>query len=404
MIWIVSAAAVLALGAALSLPASSMVLAQGPGVLEGRVVNGTTGEPVSGADVRVSVFRRMTQITDQRHPAGPEGLYRLEGLPVEPDIRYIVSVQHQGVRYLADAVDPNQGTSSADVTVYETTTSSDAVSVLRGSVAVPSIDPQTGLLQVLAVVTFVNRGNRTYVGETPDDNGTGVLRVPLPRDALDLVLGDGFSPEGPIRTPEGVAGRLPLPPGESVRVFAYKLPYTGPARSVEMRYAYPVERATFVISTELPRPSSDRLTHVETVDINGALNFSLSAEDIGPGEPVVVTLSGLPDIVVPGSGGGGLDTALRGTGIGLLALLLAGSVLYTVGARRRGTAAIGGGGSGALDQERLSLVKSIAELDERFETGGIAEEHYERLRAGAKQRLMDILMLIREEAGRGNQE
>ena len=397
-----------------------MAAAQDAGVLEGIVSNGTTGELVPGATILLRVFQRMTQIDTRQALADGQGRFRFEGLPVESTIRYIPTTTHEGIEYTTErAIDPTAPQGPVELMVYETTESDEAVSILRAAIAVPSVDNETALIQVLEVITFVNRGNRAYVGELfSDDPEGGVLRVPLPPDALDLSHDrETFGPGGPIRTPNGILGRLPVPPGELVVVYAYKLPFTTDTRTMERTFAYPVETATFLISTEGPRPNSDRLTDVTTADVNGVLNFRLSGEDIVPGEPVDITLTGLPEILLPapdpgapglggqtGNGGVALDTALRGMGIGIMAVLAVGVALYTMRGRRKQLAPARHGATGAategeaLEAERQELLAVLAELDDASEAGRIPGIEYERARRTAKQRLMDIMLLIKERA------
>ena len=377
--------------------------AQQPGVIEGVVANGTTESMVDTIPVSLEVLREGASIDRLETVSDADGRFRFEGLEVSPDLSYVVSTSYLGVDYSTEPIDLNQPPPPIHLLVYETIDQDGDISILRASMAVPRVDSSTGLIQVLEVVTFVNQGDRTYVGQLlTDPEGGGVLRLHLSPGSLDLVLGTGFGVNGPLPASDGMLGRTPVPPGEFLVVYAYKVPFTDEARTIEKLYAYPVSRATFLIDTAGPSPSSQQLTSVETVNVNGVPNFQLSGGDFQPGEPVSVTLTGLPSLVAPASSGGvDLETVLRIAGVGAMAALLAGVTLYTVMSRRRRPAPAGDSlfEFHALDEERLALIASLAELDDDFEAGRLPREAYEGARVGRRQRLMDVMLLMKERSG-----
>ena len=378
--------------------------AQQPGVVEGVVANGTTESLLDTIPVSLLVLRDTVPIDRLETVSDADGRFRFEGLEVSPDLSYVVSTSYLGVDYSTEPIDLSQPEAPIHLLVYETTAQDSDISILRASMAIPRVDSSTGLIQILEVVTFVNQGDRTYVGQLfSDPEQGGVLRLHLPPSSLDVSLGNGFGPQGPLPASDGMLGRSPVPPGEFLVVYAYKVPFADEVHTIEKLYAYPVGRATFLIDTSGPRPSSQQLTSVQTVEVNGVPNFQLSGRDFQPGERVSVTLTGLPSLVALGSSGGvELDTALRMAGVGAMAALLAGVTLYTVMSRRRRRPAPAGNGLlelHALDEERLALIASLAELDDDFEAGRLPKEAYEGARAGRRQRLMDVMLLMKERSG-----
>ena len=375
--------------------------AQQPGVIEGIVANGTTGAFVADAPVTLQVVRNGRPMERLETVADGEGRFRFDSLEVSPSIRHIPSTEYAGVNYASDPVDLTQTTDPVHIVAYETTNFDDDISILRASIAVSSVDETTGLIQVLEVVTFVNGGDRAFVGGVLTDPVVGgVLQLQLPVSSLDLNIGSGFSSEGPLAAPDGLLTRAPVPPGDLRLSFWYKLPFASDTYTIEKLFAYPVQRVSFLISTSGPRPSSDQLTSVTTVDVNGMPNFSLSAERIASGEPVQIILAGLPSLSPPQTGGDGvhLDTALRGAGIAGMAALLAGLSLYTVTRRRQRADPVGESllELHALEEERLALVTSLAELDDASEADRLPKEDYGPARQVRQERLVDIMLLIKE--------
>ena len=53
----------------------------------------------------------------------------------------------------------------------------------------------------------------------------------------------------------------------------------------------------------------------------------------------------------------------------------------------------------ALANMRMALIAYLAELDDRLDTGLIAAEEHANPREAGKRRLIDVMMLMREETG-----
>ncbi len=392
--------------AALILGTAAPARAQMTGVAEGTVVNGTSGAHAAGLPVKVQVFERMTLLEERRVTTDAEGWFRTDGLPAGADNRYIVSVEYAGLSYKLDqAINPALAQEPVVFTVYETMASAEAVSILSASMAITSIDPTTALMQVLEVITVANRSNVAYVGDLlSDPEKGGVIMLPLGGPALDIELGDGFT-EMPRATATKLTTTTPAFPGETVLVYAYKLPYQGAGYQIERAFDLPVERSSFLIAAGGPKAVSKELGTSATVDINGKLNASLSGKGFASGQKLVVSLTGLPPIQMPASSGGGvsLDTILRGTSIALMALALVAVALYSLARRRKGLvpAIATSSENDALTAQRAALVKSIADLDDRFQVGVISRQHYEDARTEMKRRLTEVVLLLQETRGVG---
>ncbi|MEE9285697.1 MAG: hypothetical protein V3V35_08235 [Dehalococcoidia bacterium] len=394
----------LALAAALAWPllVPSGAVAQDVGVIEGRVVNGTPGGPDPGpVPLSLLKFRRMTQESEVFGQADAQGQFRFEGLEVDPDVRYFVQAGYRDVAYRSPAVDLAGAPGPVEVQVFETTTSDAEISIRRASVAIPRIESEIGLITVLEVVTFVNEGDRTYVGNlfTTLQDG-GVVRIPLPASAVDVSLGHGFGPEGVQPALGGMIGQTPFPPGELELVYAYGLPYTETEATLRKLYFYPVRDVTVLVPEGGPQPTSPDLEFQGIVDVGGTPQMLLTRGSMAPGDTFTLRLTNLPRFAAIGDGGISLDSALRYTGVALLFLVVGAVITYTIVARRRRLAPAGVAlDLGELERERADLVTSLAELEEAHEGGVIADDEYQRLRRRQRNRLTDVLMLMRESSG-----
>ncbi|MCL0101484.1 hypothetical protein M1O29_00145 [Dehalococcoidia bacterium] len=387
-------------------PIHDSAIAQNQGAIRGVVANGTTNTFVPDVHVLLQIIRNGIPMETLETKTDAEGHFRFPDLPLSGGILYTASTEYDGVIYKTSTIEPTQLETPVHIVVYETTTSDSDIGILKASMAVSSVDESTGLIQLLEVITFINKGTETYVGKVPEGSSfRGVLRLHLPPASLDLNLGSGFSPDGPLPASDGLLTRAAVPPGELLLIYAYKIPFTSDTHTIEKLYAYAADEATFLISTAGPRPSSGQLTDVTTVNVNNTPNFSLSGTNVARGKPILVTLTNLPHLLPPRTGGTKvqLDTALRWVGIaGMLALLVT-LALYTM---LNGTGSVRSVEdtileSHTLEQEHVNLVASIAELDKQFELGLFVEADYEITRASLKDRLLDILLLIQEQSQLG---
>lgn len=367
------------------------------GIAQGTVINASTGEPVAGATVTVQVFKKMEQLDQKDLTTDAKGRFQVAGLPNNSDNRYIVKTQHQGISYPLDqAINPTTSQEPVKLFIYDTTTSTDGISIASVSVAVTSVNGSTGLIQVLEYATFKNATNLAFVGSlVSDPQQGGVLRIPVPSTTLDLELGDGFSDAGVLTGRSEIITRDAVHPGTLGLLYAYKVPFTAASMVLSRSFIYPIDKVIFLTAQNGPSPSSPLLTTVETVNINGKSNFSLSAQNIRPGTPITVTLNGLPKLVPPDSGLSS-DTALRGIGIGLMALLVVAVGAYALMLRRRPAVAAAGAAMDPLWEERSGLVRTVAELDMRFAAGALAKDDYEDSRRRVKLRLTDVTLLLKE--------
>lgn len=369
------------------------------GVAQGTIINASTGKPVAGTTVTVQTFKKMERIDLQELMTDAEGRFQVAGLANEPDNRYIVKTTYAGISYsLKEAINPAAAQEAVKLFVYDTTTSTDGISIASISIAITSVDGATGLIQVLEYATFKNATNLAFVGSlVSDPQKGGVLRIPLPNTTLDLELGDGFSEAGVVTGPSEMITRDPVHPGTLGLLYAYKIPFTTSSTMMSRGFIYPIDKVVFLTAQNGPSPSSPLLTSAETVNINGKSNFSLSAQNLKPGTPITVTLDGLPKLRPPGAGLSS-DTALRGIGIGLMALSTVAVGVYALMLRRRPLLAAAGVAADPLAEERRGLMRAAAELDSRFKAGGVAKGAYEDARRKIKLRLTDVSLLLDERA------
>lgn len=234
-----------------------------------------------------------------------------------------------------------------------------------------------------------NLGDRTYVG----DEALGqpaTLRFTLPEAASELRFRGGKLGERFIATADGFADTAPVHPGLGTMklLFSYRLPYEGALR-LSRPLPYPVADLSMLlpdVGVALEAAGLEFRGPRQT-EAGGMLVYA--ASDLAAGEPLEFTLSGVPELTpaepepatAPPAAGAPSGPLLEVViGLAALGLAVAGVYLWWRHAPGREAAA-----------QEEPLVRAIADLDERFEAGKVAEAAYHAAREELKAQLRELL-------------
>lgn len=387
----VSLLLVLTLGLLLSAPARAQPEEYG---VVGQIQNGTPGASVpAGLEVRLAVFVNDQVVDTLTTQADPEGNFAFRGLKADPGYSYVPWVWYQGASYFGRQVsfvnvDPIQ---RADITIYEATDSAEKVAIQQLSIAVADVNPDGSQVVVFSLVTFSNRGDRTYVSK-PMGMEVGFLPLPIPAGAQNIVIHSGPRTEDLVRTPRGYGVAMALPPGDLDLAFAYVLPYAGGRLALGLTPAFPVERLLVLLPTGSLGVEGGGLSPHGQVEIpTQARNqtFNLYVATGLPGDaPIGFDLTGLPEPGLLGRVAANRTLpflVVGGVGLGL-------AVLGLVWWRRRAglRAAPPAESAEALARRRSELVAAIADLDDRYERGEVGAAEYAERRAALKAELLTL--------------
>jgi hypothetical protein len=384
----------LILAFALGAPAA---LAQGEGVIEAQVVNGTEGGAVEGLAVTLRAFQGMVnELESQTAVADAEGRLRFEGLGTSPDVVYLLSAVYAGVEYNSAPLgfeEAGETTLSAPLLVYETTENPDeaAIQVERMHVFV---DFQDGVMSVGELHIFSNASDRTFVGvEDPALGRRVTLRFVLPEGAQDLRFQMGDEDGRYLVTDDGFVDTEAARPGAGQQVlYAYTLSY-GQADTFD--FVRPLPYHTANVNVLAPRVgvevTSDQVELNEIRTLEGQAYLDLNGRDLPAGEVLSVHFGGLQSLArqsaTPGAAQSRLDP--RWLALGLAALALAGGFIYPSLRRSRRVAPVEAPGEPAAAR----LLQAIADLDDAFEAGEVDEASYRQQRQALKS---EALALMRE--------
>ncbi len=317
-----------------------------------------------------------------------EGRFVFDGLSTEPGYSYEVMLTFQEAEYYGERLSFNEGetTKSVEVTVYDATTSDEAI---RVATAHTIIYIEQGSLWVKEYFFFVNESDRTYIGPTAGGNGV-TLRFSLPKEATELQYGLELMECCIVGSEEGFDDTMPVLPGSKEVVYAYRVSYNSRAYTFPQRVNYPIASFDLMVQGEGTEVVNEQLTTGELLNIEDTWFNHLSGSDFAPGDILTTRLSSLPSTT---------DNQGAIVWVALALVVLAGGFGFSYLLRKKRLQPVTP--EGRLDQKRQRLLVELAKLDDDLEDGKIPEDVYRRLRAERKTQLVKLMQGAKEKSGKG---
>ncbi len=351
--------------------------------ITGQVVNGTEGGK-SPADVTVfvlvvdeaeeAIVERVETVTEL------DGTFALKVAEVtEP--RFYRVVVDDGVYTPYVDVLPEDAHEEITLTVYDSTTSLDEISVTTYSMVIPVIDGSAGVLGVLAAVNLVNSGDTVYLADLTDPALTGfkLLRFNLPEGYQELTVESDLPSGNVMEINTGFAISNPVPPGEYNMVISYTASFDGGEFIYPFRLPFGAESVSILIPEDDGMVSGLGLQQVETVTIGDERYVKYEGSNYERSTELGVVISGLPEPDLQSQVLEFFESVqFRIAIIVSVALAMIAIVAYVVFASRRhqvALAAVKMRSSGKSDARSVTVV-AIAELDEKHELGKIDDDEY----------------------------
>lgn len=359
-------------------------------VVEGQLTNATPGGGAV-AGVRI-VFHQESASAhrDLETAADPEGRFRFEGIVFDPDFAYGVSAHYQGATYGMD-IDLSGGSPFPIVlTVYDAVSSDEVLSASTASVLFASVDKASQTIVALEIVKIANGSDRTYV---PGPEPMKLLRFGLPPGAEGLQVDTPLPGADFAQVDRGFALLASVPPGEHEVMFTYRFPYSARAASFAKSFAYGVGHLRVLAPNEVLTLSSSQLGTPQAITIGQRAYQLLEASDLPRDARISIDLAGLPQASLSDR----IGQRLKGmraeyvapASLSVLMVIVIGYALWRRGRdRRQGVA--GGLDPISSEDERHTLGRMLAELDDSFQAGGLPEEEYQRRRTVLGRRLASL--------------
>ncbi len=364
----------------LILSGAALAAEPGSGTIEGLIVNGTPGSNgVADQDITLTTYLNDAEAGTNTAKTDAGGQFVFDGLSAEPGYSYQVKLTFQEAEYYSEWItfDDGKTRKSAEVAVYDSTTSDEAIRVAMTH-SIIYVEP--GSLRVAEYYVVVNEADRTYIGSKEVAEGTReTLRFSTPDEVTELQTGSGLMQCCIYPSEDGFVDTMPVLPGVKEVAYSYRIGHGSGTYTFSRNVNYPTAGYNLLVQGEGVKVTSNRLTENEPMDIEGTWFNHLYSEGLAPGETVVAQLSGLP------------QTNSQGAilWVFLALVVLGGSFGFTY-LKRKGKLQIASP-EDSPEQRRRRLLIELAQLDDDFEAGKVQEEVYRRLRAARKALLVELV-------------
>ncbi|GIW47082.1 MAG: hypothetical protein KatS3mg078_0959 [Deltaproteobacteria bacterium] len=356
------------------------------GEIRGKVVNKTTGSALGNAKVVLTYYMGDRPVNKEEATTDANGNFLFKGLPWNR--AYSLSINYKGMVYVTDKMVfyPEENSKELDLPVYETTSNDREISINSAHMI---LEVSNEVVSVAELLSFHNGSNYFYIGNRElEDGRREVLRFSLPGNASEVRLLHGLEPEDVVRTEWGFIDTQGLEPGIRRVVYVYSVPFKGRSAFIERVIDYPA-LSFLVLIPELGRErvEVEGLSEAGTVEVGDKRFLKWVGSNLKSGTRIKIKIERPYFYVDAGS--------LKWIAALVFCVMLVIGMGYSL-YRKRGEDAAGKVSSENTEKERHRLILEIAELDNKFESGDIEEEEYNRLRSEKKKRLVELTKLTRK--------
>jgi hypothetical protein len=360
------------------------------GTVTGHVLNKSSGGgDTGGTSVMLIAFGRKEQapLGQQTVQVDANGLYTFTNVDRDPNNVYLAVARYKNVNYPSDTPFQlsDQSSQQVDITVYEATTTDDAIQYESLNLLVMGADQ--GMVQCMEMGALINNSDRTFVTADPQDQQlANALKFALPSGALNLQMQAGFNDQDVIPSVGGFQVTSPIPPGRHQFAMSFQLPYSGSDVDVSMQVPYPTSTFSMYLPDSGMKLQGSPLQSSGPTQLGGQTYALYSASNVTKSTMIGGQLSGL------GGATGIPANQLALISLGVVLFVIGGGVLLFGGRLRHLPPVDRARPSAENEQERLELVVRMAALDERFAAGEVSQADYHVERERGKQRLRQLTL------------
>ncbi len=364
------------------------------GAVRGQLTQGTPGASLPPTlTVNVYAFSGNSLLETYTVTTDAQGVFALDDVVVDGTRQFVAATTYAGVVYGSPTGQFITRSLDLPITLYEVT--DDPTVLVADQLQVFFQFSSDTEVTVGEVYALSNTSDRTYRA-----SATRPLIFPVPAEAgtVDVrgrTLGENYEFAG-----EGLSLFDPLPPGQQVtRLFiAYRLPFADGFQLVA-RPPIPVTQISALVASGEVTANGDRLQDLGVEDFQGTPIHSYAGPALNANAAYTLTLSA-PNPLLRALGGSALELALAG--LALAAVL--GAVGWWFYTTRRVPASGAGGGAGlepapaepAPAATADPLIQIIADLDDAYARGELAEADYQTRRAALKA---EVLRRMNQQGG-----
>lgn len=369
--------------------------------IQGQISNGTTNRPLAGQKVEVISPRGGMALVGGGTTDG-NGNFVIDDNRIDANGFYLLQTTYEDVDYNAPVKFDPSGNATVNVTAYESTSKEPALRISSARVIVRAEGSQAHVQELFAVQNPLEKAYRNPKGtfffhvpssvDSPTVAAIGLMNMPLPQN-----------PEKG-KTPGDFHITYALKPGTNVMMVAYDTDYSTQQLTLDDSVTYPIERMqlfvippTLTVKSKLFSPTGkDPETGAQIYEASG-LKASASLGVQLAGQPAAAaTEEASNDQQQGGAQVKIVPDSITSVGIPfLLCFLLV--LLWALGIRaakewpRWKAKQQGSPVQKQFRAKMETLINSIADLDELFASGKIAEKQYWKERLELKAKAVAIL-------------
>lgn len=366
------------------------------GTVTGTVTNGTTQTSLA-ADTQVTLtafdetFQPTLTLTTTLDAAGN---YQFDLSDIPPEWAYLATVNYAGVNFGSESGQLSRANPTLDlpVSVYEPSSDASQVTIDQLHIILEFSD---GFVQVNELYQFSQNDLTVFIG-AQGDVSQGTVEISLPAGVTAPTFSrsfgslDSFFPATDlIQTANGWADVVPLRPGVGTLslLVRYNLPYDD-----NLDLSHDLQYNLGGVNLVMPDVGVTLANEAEWVSqgaqvISEGAFLSFTRELIPAGDSLAISLSGQPEVATSSTGNAivirNQNQEMLIGGIAL-AFSLAGAVYLWQRWQQTND------DNETAEPGREELLQAIADLDDQFAAGEIAEKEYSRRRQALKEQLMAV--------------
>ncbi len=343
------------------------------GDIKGSVTNKTSDELTGGIEL---TLREMLgdRVTDEKKlMTDKNGAFEFRDLPWNRS--YTITLNYRGTEYVTDKLVfyPDEDTKTTELPVYEPTESDSEIIIKQAHMI---LQVATDSISVAELLMFENKDKKIYVGSEVVDGKRETLKFHLPGDASNIQFIHGITSENVVQTESGFSDTSPIWPGVSRVVYTYTIPFKSGKNVIEDRVNYPTDSFLLLVSDLDEKVTVEGLSGGDVVDIQNEKFVQWTGSNLKSGSSIVVTINKSFD----------RESIAKWAAVGVVLLVVGGGILYAFIFKGKGFDRNESKETlNDIEKEKALLIQEIAELDDRFEGGGLDEEIYKKVAYGEKR-------------------
>ncbi len=347
------------------------------GNITGQVINKTNDLPASNIELTLTSYMGDRPTDEKSIKSDPQGNFSIGNLGW--DRSYGIRVNFKGTEYSTDKMvfNPGEDTKTLILPIYEPTFDENDITIIETHVIV---QPAEGVVSIANISLYSNSGDKVYVGgKDTADGKKESLRISIPKEALDLNFIHGIKPQDLVQTDYGYAETTSVLPGEKRVVYTYSIPLQSGNTELDQIIDYPTKKFLLLVAEAEMTTTVTGLSGREQVDVQGQKFLKWTGADLAPGHKIELRLK--RDFVV--------DSYLKWAVLAFLVVLIAIGAIYSSFKKEDPEPEQTDIVDNLLDQKN-TLIREIAGLDDEFEAGKIDENTYRNVRESKKEELKKL--------------